>query len=294
MRYLSVCSGIEAATVAWKPLGWECVGVSEIDPFCCELLKHHYPTVMNYGSLLDHERWDIEPGTVTLLAGGTPCQAFSTLGERKGLDDLRSGLAIEYLRLARRLRPRWILWENVCGALHSNGGRDLGTFLRNLGDIGYGWCYRVLDARYFGVAQSRRRIFLVGFRRNGVGDWRYPAAVLHNAESLRGDRSPQPPQGHEIVGCLTARGGVACCNIAAEQGQLRVGANGIPRRLVPIEWERLMGFPDGYTNIPSATDSKRYKALGNSWCVPVARWVGRRIQAVNDMIHSEELARSLQ
>lgn len=284
MRYLSVCSGIEAATVAWEPLGWKPVGFSEIEQFPCEVLQHHYPETKNYGDMTKHEEWDIKPGTVDLLAGGTPCQAFSMLGKRGGLSDHRGNLALVYLGIAARLQPRWLIWENVVGLLSSNGGRDFGAFLRALGDCGYGWCYRVLDARYFGVAQSRRRVFLVAFRGNGVGDWRYPAAVLCNAQGLRGVPAPRHPPGHEIVGCLTRRSLASRCNMAAEEGFLILDRNGKPRWAMPIECERLMGFPDGYTDIESATDTKRYWCLGNSWCVPVARWIGKRIQMVEDLL----------
>jgi len=284
MRYLSVCSGIEAATVAWEPLGWKPVGFSEIEQFPCEVLQHHYPKTKNYGDMTKHEEWDIKPGTVDLLAGGTPCQAFSMLGKRGGLSDHRGNLALVYLGIAARLQPRWLIWENVVGLLSSNGGRDFGAFLRYLGDCGYGWCYRVLDARYFGVAQSRRRVFLVAFRGNGVGDWRYPAAVLCNAQGLRGVTAPRTPLGHEIVGCLTRRTLASRCVMSAKSGFLIVDKNGKPRWAMPIECERLMGFPDRYTDIESATDTKRCMALGNSWCVPVARWVGKRIQMVEDLL----------
>ena len=282
MRYLSVCSGIEAATVAWEPLGWKPVGFSEIEHFPCEVLQHHYPETKNYGDMTKHEEWDIKPGTVDLLAGGTPCQAFSSLGKRGGLSDHRGNLALVYLGIAARLQPRWIVWENVVGVLHSNGGRDFGAFLGALRDCGYQFCYRVLDARYFGVAQSRRRIFLVAFRGNDTGDWRYPAAVLCDSRGLRGTSAPKPEQGHEIVGCVVSRL-MARCNFCAESGFIRLHPKG-PRWLIPVEVERLMGFPDGYTEIEKSTDEKRFKALGNSWCVPVARWVGKRIQMVEDLL----------
>ncbi len=121
MKYLSVCSGIEAATVAWHPLGWECVGVAEIDPFACSLLKHHYPGIHNYGNLNDYASWDIAPGSVDVLVGGTPCQSFSLAGLRKGLADPRGNLALVYLGLVDRIRPRYLVWENVPGVLSSGG-----------------------------------------------------------------------------------------------------------------------------------------------------------------------------
>ena len=155
MKYLSVCSGIEAASVAWHHLGWQPVGFSEIEPFPSAVLAHHFPTVPNYGDMTKHEQWPIKPGTVDLLVGGTPCQSFSVAGLRKGLADPRGNLMLTYLAIAARLKPRWIVWENVPGVLSSNGGRDFGSFLGALGQLGYGWAYRVLDAHP--VAQKARR-----------------------------------------------------------------------------------------------------------------------------------------
>ena len=186
MKYLSVCSGIEAATVAWHSLGWQAVGFAEIEKFPAKVLAHHYPSVPNFGDLTQHDRWPLEGGSVDLLVGGTPCQSFSVAGLRRGLDDSRGQLTIEYVRLAQRLRPRWIVWENVPGVLSSGGGRDFGSFLGALAELGYGVCYRVLDAEYFGVAQRRRRVFVVGY----LGDWRRAAAVLFERESVRGDPAP--------------------------------------------------------------------------------------------------------
>jgi DNA (cytosine-5)-methyltransferase 1 len=127
MRYLSVCSGIEAATQAWKPLGWKPVAFSEIEPFPSAVLKHHYPDVPNYGDMTKFQEWPDEP--IDLLCGGTPCQSFSVAGLRKGLDDPRGNLMLTYGAIAARYRPRWILWENVPGVLSSANGRDFGSFL---------------------------------------------------------------------------------------------------------------------------------------------------------------------
>ena len=182
MRYLSVCSGMEAASVAWHPLGWQPVGFSEIEPFPCAILKHRFPNTPNHGSLTEHHTWPIEQGAVDLLVGGTPCQSFSVAGLRKGLADPRGNLALTFLALADRLKPRWIVWENVPGVLSSGGGRDFGSFLGALVELGYGFAYRVLDAQHFGVPQRRRRVFVVAC----LGDWRAPAEVLSLREGLRG------------------------------------------------------------------------------------------------------------
>ena len=170
MRYLSVCSGIEAATVAWHPLGWTPVAFSEIEPFPAAVLAHHYPNVPNYGDMTKHKEWPLGPGSIDLLVGGTPCQSFSVAGLRKGISDPRGGLMLTYLEIAQRLRPRWLVWENVPGVLSSGGGRDFGSFLGALGELRYGWAYRVIDAQYCrvdgrwpkAVPQRRRRVFVVG------------------------------------------------------------------------------------------------------------------------------------
>jgi DNA (cytosine-5)-methyltransferase 1 len=182
LNYLSVCSGIEAATVAWHDLGWKPVGFSEIDKFPSQVLAHHYPTVTNFGDMTKYKEWQID-GTVGLLVGGTPCQSFSVAGLRKGLDDPRGNLALTYLGILDHFRPKWCVWENVPGVLSSGGGRDFGSFLGALGELGYGWAYRVLDAQNFGVPQRRRRVFVVGC----FGDWRPAAEVLFESESLSGN-----------------------------------------------------------------------------------------------------------
>ncbi len=184
MKYLSVCSGIEAASVAWKPLGWEAVGFSEIEKFPSQVLAHHYPDVPNFGDMTKYKEWNLD--TVNLLVGGTPCQSFSVAGLRKGLEDPRGNLMLTYCGLLDWFRPQWFVWENVPGVLSSNGGRDFGSFLGALAELGYGFAYRVLDAQYFGVAQRRRRVFVVGH----FGDWRPAARALFESESLRGDSPP--------------------------------------------------------------------------------------------------------
>lgn len=186
MRYLSVCSGIEAATVAWESLGWTPVGFSEIEPFPSVLLDHYYEDVPNYGDLNEYKTWAIDRGSVDVIIGGTPCQAFSIAGLRKGLDDPRGNLALAFVGLVDKLQPEWIIWENVPGALSVNKGRDFGTFLAALAEIGYSVSYRILDAQYFGVPQRRRRIILVGHR---GADWRPSAAVLFESSSFSRDNT---------------------------------------------------------------------------------------------------------
>ena len=367
MRYGSVCSGIEAATVAWHPLGWRPSFFSEIEAFPRAVLAHHYPAVPLHGDFTTIKAGEYEP--IDLLVGGTPCQSFSVAGLRGGLDDERGNLALEYLRLADRLRPRWLVWENVPGVLSSNGGRDFGAILGGMVELGYGFAYRVLDAQFFGLAQRRKRVFVVGY----LGDWRRAAAVLFERHSLSGHPAPSRKAGQRvaptIAGCSNgggangpgrdaesaerlipiphapispdgshANGGgqlaVAFAqnqrdevrtmdvagSLAAEPGAKQqtyiafhnrqdpdisgdvthpLGAqdNGMGlqhgmqvRRFTPRECERLQGFPDDYTLIPyrgkpadQCPDGPRYKALGNSWAVPCARWIGERIAAVDEL-----------
>jgi DNA (cytosine-5)-methyltransferase 1 len=187
MNYLSVCSGIEAASVAWHPLGWTPIGFSEIEPFPSAVLAHHFPTVKNFGDMTKYDQWDIKRGTVDLLVGGTPCQSFSVAGLRQGLKDPRGNLMLTFLGIAEHFNSKWIVWENVPGVLSSNGGKDFGSFLGALGELGYGFAYRVIDAQWVrtyghprAVPQRRRRVFVVGC----FGDAIRAAKVLFESESL--------------------------------------------------------------------------------------------------------------
>jgi len=235
MRYLSVCSGIEAVSVAWGPLGWQPAMFAEIDPFCAWLLRSRYGasrplhmpspndastrkeakqraaalrnvvalpqqgTVPNFGDFTKIGVADV--GTIDLLAGGTPCQSFSVAGKRAGLDDPRGNLTIEFARLAGRLRPLWLVWENVPGVLSIDDGRTFGAFLGMLVELGYGIAYRVLDAQHFGVPQRRRRVFVVGH----LGGWRGPAAVLLERHSLSGYPPPRRETRKDVAPTLSAR-----------------------------------------------------------------------------------------
>ena len=198
MKYGSVCSGIEAATDAWEPLGWEPQWFAEIEKFPSEVLAHHYPEVKNHG---DFTKIGESAGPIRLLVGGTPCQSFSVAGKRAGLDDPRGNLTLEFVRLARRLRPSWLVWENVPGVLSIDEGRTFGEFLGALEECGYGWAYRVLDAQYFGVPQRRRRVFVVGY----LGDFRPAAAVLFERESMSGNPAPRRSSG-KVAPSLPASG----------------------------------------------------------------------------------------
>ena len=288
--------------MAWHILGWEPAFFSEIEQFPREVLAHHYPEVPCHGDFTTIREDDY--GSIELLVGGTPCQSFSIAGLRGGMDDERGNLALEFIKLAQRKWPKWVVWENVPGVLSANGGRDFGSFLGALAEIGYGFAYRVLDAQYFGVAQRRRRVFVVGY----LGDWRRAAAVLFERESLSGNPAPSREKGEkvapdaeissgsdpELMATLCAKDNEKWgCNQWVDEGKAIIcptpNRHGV-RRLTPTECERLQGFPDGFTQIPyrnkpadKCPDGPRYKALGNSMAVPVMRWIGERIQQVDNL-----------
>lgn len=180
MKYISLFSGIEAASVACEPLGWEPICFAELDEFPSAVLAERYPEVPNVGDVTKMN-WKRYRGKVDLVVGGSPCQSFSIAGKREGLQG-ESGLMYEYIRAVREIRPAWFLWENVPGALSSEGGEAFRQLLSEMDKLGYGLAWRVLDAQFFGVAQRRRRVFLVGH----LGACP-PVEVLAEPESLRGD-----------------------------------------------------------------------------------------------------------
>ena len=199
MIFGSVCSGIEAASVAWRELGWSPAWFSEIAPFPSRVLAHHYPETHNYGSLVGlADRLDGGDRAVDLVVGGTPCQSFSITGLRGGLADERGNLALEFARLAASLRPRWLLWENVPGVLSSDKGRAFASLLGVLSELGYGLAWRVLDAQFFRVAQRRQRVFLVGH----LGAAAPAGAVLFEPEGVRRNPPTRSQTGQDIAGTL--------------------------------------------------------------------------------------------
>ena len=204
MRYVSIFSGIEAASVAWRELGWEPVAFSEIEPFPCAVLAQRFPDVPNLGDITKVD-WSTYAGAVDLVCGGSPCQSFSIAGKRDGLSGA-SGLMWEYVRAVREIRPRWLVWENVPGALSSGKGEDFRCLLRSLDDLGYGLAWRVLDAQFFGVPQRRRRLFLVGC----LGDAGRAAEVLFEPESLRWDNPSSREKRKELAGASGAGAGGDC------------------------------------------------------------------------------------
>lgn len=238
MTYGSVCSGIEAASVAWLPLGFHCAFVAEIEPFCCEVLAQHYPEIPNLGDINapDFIERAKACGPIDILVGGPPCQAFSIAGLRGGLADARGNLTLRYLAVVDALRPRWMVYENVPGILSatshiapdpcppaiyldSDDGPADGTeivvedeydsdedhafscFLAGLSELRYRWSFASLDAQYFNLAQRRERVFVVGHS----GAWQPATAVLLDPESMSGNPAPRRESWQRTTGTLNAR-----------------------------------------------------------------------------------------
>ena len=424
MRYGSLCSGIEAASVAWEPLGWQPAWFAEIEPFPCAVLAHHWPHVTNHGdmTLLVGKILSGAVEAPDILVGGTPCQAFSVAGLRGSLDDERGNLtlvlirildAIDFIRARNRQPPCILVWENVPGVLNTKDNA-FGCFLGGLAGenlplepAGKKWtnagavfgpareiAWRVLDAQFFGVPQRRRRVFAVA----SAGSL-HPAEILFERQSQAGHPAAGSEAGQDpaafvegsfgtykqsaVCGTVRASGGavqggsetlLACrmrgfgdytadstastvkarghkdatdlivvngrqhpavsdkahtldchhsgsTNVVCINGNIinknpegTSGGNGMGaiqdgtsytltatdrhavsdglqvRRLMPVECERLQGFPAGHTQIPwrgksaaDCPDTLRYKAVGNSMAVPVMRWIGERIQQVNQI-----------
>jgi len=376
LTFGSVCSGIEAASVAWAGFDAKPSWFAEIEAFPSSVLAHHHPDVPNLGDMtriaeLVSARVLDAPD---VLVGGTPCQSFSLAGLRAGLSDPRGGLTLAFVELADAIdgvrdEPCVVVWENVPGVLSSKDNA-FGCFLAGLAGedeplipAGGKWsnagvvlgpkraiAWRILDAQYFGVAQRRRRVFVVASARDGFD----PASVLFEFEGVRWDSPPIRETGEGITNaiapCLTSGGrGVdrtgdprgqdpvvatwwdggqvsqtldavlskgQCmpeknrfpavlqpvsfhptqdpisntdgtthamgCGSSTGQASIAVLDSGFRvRRLMPVECERLQGFPDGHTLIKVgknvSKDGPRYKALGNSMAVPVMRWIGNRV-----------------
>lgn len=345
IKFGSLCSGIEAASVAWQKLGWKPAWFSEIDNFPCQLLKYHYPEVPNHGNMLDISKkiLNFEIEAPDILIGGTPCQSFSFAGLRKGLDDQRGNLSLTYVevlnvidsvRINSGLSESIFVWENVPGVLSSKDNA-FGCFLGALSgesialqSSGRKWpdagcvigpkrtiAWRVLDAQYFGSAQRRRRLFVIGSARKGFN----PFEILFEFEGLRNDsresKKEKPTHPRRIEnsfgesnlkkvymihgensGAMQGNGKAAvgieteisrcldtCGGYSTNQGGNVVLENKRVRKFTPIECELLQRFPKNYTKIPwkvnsETPDNLRYKAIGNSMCVSVIYWIGERLK----------------
>jgi DNA (cytosine-5)-methyltransferase 1 len=332
----SLFSGVGGLDLGLARAGFEHAFFAELDPWRRRVLAAHFPGIHIYEDVRDVERTDerspderaylrrgdgraVAPGAderstrrddvaIDLLCGGFPCQDLSVAGRRRGLAGARSGLFHEFARIADALRPSWVLLENVPGLLSSNDGRDMGVVLGSLADLGYGWAYRVLDARYFGVPQRRRRVFIVG-RAGGDAE----SALRVVCEGCGGDSAPRvcswtrptgsAGNGAAVAGSLLGSRGKGGGGLSVEEvpnlviGALRSSDGGpdaahalegslIPapagvRRLTPVECERLMGWPDNWTAPEGvkSPDSRRYAACGDGVVANVAEWIGRGILA---------------
>jgi len=314
----SVCSGIEAASVAWENAGFDFKWFSEIAEFPSRVLKSKYPHIPNLGDLCEIPK-KLHSGQIEapdLICGGTPCQAFSLAGWKKGLDDYRGNLTLKFIdvidendrvRSLKNLPQGLVFWENVEGILRDKTNA-FGCFLASLAGFDTEisvtrWpqagvihgpkrniAWRVLDAKYFGLPQQRRRLYVLA-----GGTSFYPEQILFEAsgQSNKITHHDYPlsfiKQGHNIevfrsyTDCLySAYGTKWNGNAAAYNGSLFVLQNGRLRRFTPLECERLMGFPDNYTEIPTVKPTARYQGIGNSWAVPVVRWIGNRIAKHSD------------
>jgi len=333
----SVCSGIEAAHFAFTPFGIKQVWSSEIAEFPSSVLAFHYPEIPNLGDMRGIVE-KLKNGVVEtpdLFCGGTPCQSFSLAGWKAGLDDERGQLSMTFIDIADEIdrirlesgkKRSIILWENVEGVLR-NRTNPFGNFISGLAGfdapLDEKWgnaglvigpkrkvAWRVLDAKYFGVPQQRKRLYVVAASLD-----EFPENALFeegvNEESLAKIKLAFPKRRNnrldlfndneadgelkfsengnrfevfrEYTDCLYAAYGTKWNgNAAAHNGSLFVAQNGLVRRLSPLECERLMGFPDGYTDIPGSRRTSRYQATGNSWAIPVVRWIGERLLKVKE------------
>lgn len=313
-RVGSICSGIEAASVAWEPQGLHFEWFSEIADFPSRVLAEKYPETPNLGDMNDIPE-KITSGEICapdMICGGTPCQAFSLAGWKNGLNDDRGNLTLKFvdiieandrIRLSQGKNRTIVFWENVEGVLtdKTNAFGCLISSLAGLRDVitGKKWpnagvvygpernvAWRVLDAKFFGVPQQRKRLYVMA----GGTDF-FPENVLFEKHEHELEEFPSAPlvfekEGHkfevfrEYTDCLySAYGTKWNGNAAAYNGSLFVVQDDRIRRLSPLETERLMGFPDNYTDLNGAKKTNRYQATGNSWAVPVVEWLGKRLLA---------------
>jgi DNA (cytosine-5)-methyltransferase 1 len=322
MKYFSVCSGMEAATVAWEPLGWECEGLCDFASFPQKVLKHLYPDVPFYSNMLNLlEDEKFKKTNFDVFVGGTPCQAFSSAGLGKGMDDERSQLAIKYGSILDAKSPKYNIWENVDGVFdkkHKEGLCDIISSFTGVdfrpdninrgGGIVQGTkrsiAYRVFDSQYFGVPQRRKRVYIVGYRGT---DWRVPAAILFDKGCFevpkeknnisRNDRTKSVLGQIRIAGTVTKSYSQTLTDGFGKESTSNywVDKKGI-RKFTEKELLRLQGFPDDYLDFeidgkkPSYSNVKGI--VGNSMTVNVMRWIGERIQIVDDILNSKEILKS--
>lgn len=296
VRIASFFAGIGGFDLGFERAGMSTVWQCEIKPFCLDVLAKHWPDVPKRSDIREVMHEDIPESEVWV--GGFPCQDISLarMGPRDGLKGTQSGLFFEFARLLEAGRPNVVILENVAGLLSSNEGRDFGLVIRTLADLGYGVAWRVLDSRYFGVPQSRTRIFIVGY----LGNPEAAASILFESEC--GDRNFEKSRQNEaksispfaisvgdskrgfvkkLAHCLYAE---SARHTGTDWSRNYVSyKEGEVRRLTPLEAERLQGFPDGWTNLPDSIrdteklDSARYHSCGNAVTVNVTEWIGQRV-----------------
>lgn len=308
----SICSGIEAASVAWEPLGLNFEWFSEIADFPSAVLADKYPNTPNLGDMVEipNKILNNKISSPDIICGGTPCQAFSLAGWKNGLEDDRGNLTLKFVdiinandevRIKNGESRTIVFWENVEGVL-TDKTNAFGCLVSSLAGLDYpiekkrwtasGFIYgpvrnvawRVLDAKFFGLPQQRRRLYLIA----GDKDF-HPEDILFEKHTHQSQEFPSydlcfEKDGYsfeifrEYTDCLYAAYGTKWNgNAAATNGSLFVVQDERIRRLSPLETERLMGFPDDYTALPKAKKTNRYQATGNSWAVPVVNWLGSRL-----------------
>ena len=297
MIYGSVCSGIEAASVAWEPLGWTPAFFSEVEKFPCQVLEHRFGSNMpseplqhngipNLGDMNSYEEWGEYP--IDLLVGGTPCQDFSIAGLRAGLAGERGNLSLTFAKIARKYRPRWLVWENVPGVFSSNDGQDFASILglftgrsvtpptngwKNAGYVvgyknAYSLAWRVLDAQYvrvdgfpYAVPQRRRRVFLVGY---SGSDYRYPAAVLFDRESVCWHFAPRRKKQKRIADNTEKSIGTNCSinNLNEDVIASPVGANCFEKQAITsvTTFDRQSNDEYGSNDVASTVNARDYKS----------------------------------
>jgi DNA (cytosine-5)-methyltransferase 1 len=317
MKYLSVCSGIEAASVAWQPLDWKCVGLCDFATFPQQVLSHHYPdtplfsdiTKLQYNETYKKTKFD-------LLVGGTPCQSFSDAGLNKGMDDIRGRIALSYGQILKEKRPKWFIWENVEGVFKNQHKEALCEIISSFTGVDfrpeeihkqgvvqgetYSIAYRVFDSQYFGVPQRRKRIYIVGYRGK---DWRPPFSVLFEEgcfeEVEEKNRIKRDEYTKNILGQIKLAGTVTksyAQTLTDGFGKMSTSnywadKKGI-RTFTERELERLQGFPDGYLDFEVKGKKPSYSnvkgAIGNSMTVNVMYWIGQRINFINQYLESKK------
>lgn len=297
LTYGSLCTGLGADHLAFHSLGWECKWMSEVDEFCCAVLEAYW-TAPNLGDVYAIKT----PLKVNLIVGGTPCQSFSSANNHsgKGLDDKRGQLAIEFARIVNEVRPRWVVWENVSNVLYQDKGQSFSAITASLGERGYGWAYRILDIRGFGIPQMRRRVFLVGcsegfqfafaslFDKSSDTTNHEETTTKRKRDMARIDgwsSEIKPVRGIDCVPTILKDPYKVGVIIPSE---LSSNGKAFMRTLTVEECETLQGFPVGYTDVwyngRPISDNVRKIALGNSFPSQVLYWLGQRIAFLDTLL----------